>query len=243
MTTLNGPILAEYQDLYSSSSTNGGPGGTGALNLGQKAYSGDGREFRFVLAGGTALVPGKLQQAQAETTGWENLGIAAAAVGANTITTTSTVTVTANAWAGGFVMVTITPGVGYMYRIKSNPAATSAVVTITLDDTIQVALTTSSKIDVIASPYNAVIVNPATATGTPVGVAIYPVTASQYGWIQVTGATNLLADGAITVGTSLVASNAVAGAVEPATGVQALVGTAITAISDTEYGSVMLKLA
>lgn len=241
MSSLTGPVLAEYQDLFSTSTTAGGP--NGGLNLGAKAYTGDGREFRFALAGATALVPGKLQQSAVETTGWENLAVAAAAIGATTITTTSTVTVTANAWAGGYVAVSVTPGQGYFYKIKSNPAATSAVITLTLEDPIQIALTTSSKIDVIANPYSGVIVNPASATGAPVGVAIYPVTAAQYGWIQTVGASNVLADGAVTVGTALAASNAVAGAVEPLAGVQAPIGTAITGISDTEYGSVMLKMA
>lgn len=241
MSSLTGPVLAEYQDLFSTSTTAGGP--NGGLNLGAKAYTGDGREYRFVLAGATTLVPGKLQQSPVETTGWENLTVVAAAIGATSITTTSTVTVTANAWVGGYVSITITPGVGYIYKIKGNPAATSAVVTLQLEDPLQIALTTTSRIDIIANPYSGVIVNPATATGTPTGVAIFPVTNAQYGWIQVTGPTNVLADGAITVGTSLVASNGVAGAVEPAAGVQALIGTAITGISDTEYGSVMLKIA
>lgn len=240
MSSLTGPVLAEYQDLFTSTTTAGGP--NGGLNLGAKAYTGDGREFRFVLAGGTALVPGKLQQSQAETTGWENLTPTATAAGATSIVTSSTVTVAANALAGGFVFVTVTPGQGYQYKIKGNTAATAAAVTIYLEDPILVALTTSSRIDVVASPYSSVIVNPATATGSPVGVAVYPVTAAQYGWIQVSGAANVLADGAVTVGTNLVASNAVAGAVEPATGVQALVGIALTGISDTEYGSVMLRL-
>ena len=61
--------------------------------------------------------------------------------------------------------------------------------------------------------------------------------------MQVSGPTVLLADGAVTVGTNLVASNGTAGAVEPATGVQAVVGTALTGIATTEYGAVFLQLA
>lgn len=240
MSSLTGPVLAEYQDLFSSSTTAGGPGG--GLNLGAKATTGDGREYRFVLAGGTALVPGKLQQSPAETTGWENLAVAAAAIGATSITTTSTVTVTANAWAGGFVAVTVTPGQGYFYKIKSNAAATAAVVTLQLEDPIQIALTTASRVDIIASPYNGVIVNPTTASGTAVGVAIYPITAAQYGWVQVSGPTNVLAQGAIVVGEEVGASSTVAGAIVATSGVLADVGIAITGISDTEYGSVNLTI-
>lgn len=241
MSSLTGPVLAEYQDLFSSTTTQGGP--NGGLNLGAKAYTGDGREYRFCLAGGTSLVPGKLQQSAVETTGWENLSIAAAAIGATSITTTSTVTVTANAWAGGYVSVTVTPGQGYLYKIKSNPAATAAVVTIQLEDPIQqVALTTSSKIDVIANPYSGVIVNPTTATGAALGVAIYPITNAQYGWIQVKGPTNVLAQGTIVVGEQVAASATVAGAIVATSGVLANVGVAITGIADTEYGTVNLNI-
>lgn len=246
MSSLTGPVLAEYQDLFSSTTTQGGP--NGGLNLGAKAYTGDGREYRFVLAGATSLVPGKLQQTPAETTGWENLAVATAAIGATSITTTSTVTVTANAWAGGYVMVTVAPGQGYQYKIKGNPAATSAVVTLQLEDPIQIALNSStSKIDIIANPYSAVIVNPAAASGTPIGVAVFPITNAQYGWIQVAGVANVLADGAIAVGSQVVASNATAGAVETQVAGgssvdQAYVGTAVTGISTTEYGSIKLSI-
>jgi hypothetical protein len=237
--TLNGSgLLVEYQDLFSSSSTSGG------MQLGSKAVVGDGREFRFVLAGGTALVPGKLQQGAAETTTWENLAAAAAALGATTVTTTSTVTVTANQWTGGYMAVTTSAGAGYLYQIKGNTAATSAVTTITLADPIQqVALTTGSRLDIILSPFASVIINPASASGVPVGVAVYPVTASQYGWVQTKGPANVLADGAITVGTALVASNGTAGAVEPLAGVQIPVGYAMTGIDTTEYGMVFLNIS
>lgn len=210
--------------------------------LGEGIYSNDGRKFRYAKAGASALVAGTLLQCAAEATGNENLAVAAAAVGDTTLTTTTTVTVTANQYAGGFVKVTVTPGVGLAYKIKSHPAATSAVVTLTLEDPILVALTTSSRIDLIPSLYNGVIINPATATGVPVGVAVYPIAATEYGWIQVEGPANVLADGTVTVGTALVASNGVAGAVEPAAGVQAGIGIAITGIATTEYGAVKLGL-
>lgn len=237
MSSLKGVgIQAEYQDLFTTSTTAGG------MQLGAKATTGDARMFTFVLAGGTTLVPGKLQQSPVETTGWENLAVAAAAVGATTVVTTTTVTVTANALAGGYLMVTVTPGQGYQYKIKANTAATSAVTTITLSDPLQVALTTSSRIDLIADTYSGVIVNPATATGTVAGVAIFPVTNAQYGWIQCSGPTNVLVSGAVVVGEEVGPSTSVAGAVEATTGVIADIGIAITGISDTEYGSVNLNI-
>lgn len=240
MSSLTGSVLAEYQDLYSSTTTQGGP--NGGLNLGAKAYTGDGREFRFCLAGGTSLVPGKLQQSQVETTAWEALNPGVVAIGATQFTTVTTVTVTANAWAGGYVLVSQTPGQGYQYKIKGNTAATSAAVTVFLEDPIVIALTASSQIDIIASPYSGVIINPTAATGSIVGVAVTVITNAQYGWIQTTGPANVLAQGTVTVGTQLAASSTTAGAVVATSGVLASVGYAITGIATTDYGAVMLNI-
>lgn len=237
-TTTSSQILVAGEDIFATSST-------AYMPLGAKVTTGDGRSFRFCLAGGTTLVPGKLQQASAEdTTNYQNLAVSAAAIGATSLTVSTSTTVTANALAGGYVLVTVTPGQGYMYGIGGNTATSAATgLVITLDDAIQVALTTASKIDVIPNPFASVVVNPAAATSAPVGAAVYPITNAQYGWLQVQGACNLLADGAVTVGTQLVASNGTAGAVEALTGVQAIVGTAITGIATTEYGAVNLLLA
>lgn len=232
---LTGDLHITAQDLFTSSSVQ-------QHGLGERAVTPDGRSYRYCLAGGTSLVPGKVYQASAEVTANQNLTPTATAAGATTLTTSSTVTVTANQYAGGFVIVTVTPGQGYQYKIKSHPAATAAAVTLTLEDPIQVALTTSSRIDLVANPYSGVIVTPTTASSTPLGVAVYPVTNGQYGWLQVGGISACLADGALTVGTSVVVSNAIAGAVEPATGVQAPVGYAATGVADTEYGAVFLTM-
>lgn len=236
MATQVGPsVISPAADLTSDSSVQ-------MHNLGELVHTTDGRIYRYVKAGASDLVPGKLQQAAAQASGLQNLSVAAAAIGATSITTTSTVTLTANQLAGGYVCVTVTPGQGQLLKIKSHPAASAAVVTLTLEDPVVVALTTSSKIDLQVNPYSGVIINPATASSSPVGVCTYKITAAQFGWLQVAGPCNVLADGAVTVGTNLAGSNAVAGAVEPHTGVQALVGTALTDISDTEYGAVLLAL-
>lgn len=213
--------------------------------LGALCFSPDGRSFRVASAGGTALVPGKLQQTSAEVTANQDLAVAAAAIGATSVTTTSTVTVTANQYAGGLLVVTVTPGQGYAYLISSHPAATAAALTLTLAEPLVVALTTSSRIDLVANRFAAVIVNPTTASSAPCGAAVHAVTANQVGFVQVGGSAALLADagGAVTVGDSVVASNQTAGAVENSTGAQAVVGTALTGIASNEYGAVNLFLS
>lgn len=239
MSSLTSDTLINPSDLFDLS----GNSVNESTNLGGLATTGDGRYFRYMLAGATALVPGKLQQTAVEVTGNENLTAVAASVGATQIVSTSTITATANQYAGGWAMITVTPGQGYQYQITSHAAFSSAAPTFNISDPIVVALTTGSRIDLVPNPYNSVIVNPTAATGAPVGVAVAATPAGFYGWIQTKGAANVLVDGAVTVGTALVASNGVAGAVEPLAGVQAPVGIAMEGISDTEYGAVLLNLA
>ncbi len=237
MTSLSGAIQVAGQALFSSSAYK-------AHNLGELVFTNDGRAFRYTKAGGTTLVPGKLQQASAEVTGDQNLTAVAAAIGDVSIASTSTVTVTANQYAEGWAIITVTPGQGYQYKIKGHAAYSAAAPTLALEDAILVALTTSSRIDLVANPYSAVIVNPATASSTPVGVAVYPVVNAEFGWVQVSGVATILADGTITVGTAVDASNGTAGAVEahPEAGVQAPVGIAVTGGATTEYVAIKIDL-
>lgn len=214
--------------------------------LGTRVRSTDGRSFVYVKAGGTALVPGKLQQSPVEDTAHQNLTItAASAIGDTTVNfTLGASLVTANEYVGGFIMVTTTPGQGYSYLIKSHPAAdSSAALVVTLEDPIEVALTTSSVIDMVLSPYTAVVLNPSTATSTALGVAVNDITANQFGWLQNGGACAVLADGALSVGQQVVASNGTNGAVEDvASTTQAIVGSALTGIATGEYGAILLNL-
>jgi hypothetical protein len=236
MSTLRSDLLINPQELFDLTIS------TKGTDLGALATTGDGRYFRYAQAGAVALVPGTLQQAVVEVTGNENLTAVAAAVGATQLVSTSTVTVTANQYQGGWAMITVTPGQGYQYQIGSHAAFTSAAPTFTLTDPIQVALTTGSRIDLVSNPYAGAIINPSTATSLPSGVAIAATPISYYGWLQVRGVANVLADGTVVVGTSVCASNGTAGAVEATAGVQALVGTAVTGIATTEYGAINLTI-
>jgi hypothetical protein len=236
--TGTGPAVVA-QGLYEESSS--------ALhNLGEIVHSNDGRAFRYCKAGGTALAAGTLQQSSAQDTSDHNIAVAVTSAGATSITTVGTVTVTANQYAGGFVTIADDAGEGYMYRIKGHAAATAAVVTLNLDDEVQVALTADTTIDIVKNPYDAVIINPTTISSAPVGVAVKALTAAYYGWLQVSGPCSVLADGGLTVGTDVVASDNVAGAVEvTADGtpeILSVVGTAMIAATNTEYGTINLRL-
>lgn len=238
MSNLTSDIQIIPQALFSSSSTQN-------AEVGARAVTPDGRVFRYVKAGGTALVPGKLQQASAIVANHQNMAVqAAAAVGATTVSVTLGATAaTANQYAGGMLIINDAAGEGHSYKIKSHPAAdASATLAVTLEDAVVVALTTSSEACLIANPYSGVIVNPTTPTASPVGVAIYPVAASQFGWIQTKGLVSALADGAITVGLGIAPSQAVAGAVKATATTLDNIGRAFQAGVDTEYRAVFLSL-
>ena len=218
--------------------------------LGDKILTSDGREFIYVLNGGTATVAGSIYQSPAETTGAQSRIVSAAAVGAMEVTTTDTLTATVNQFAGGYVVVTgeAGTGIGETYRIKSHPAASAAVCTFTLEDPIRVALSAASQVDIVAHPCAGVIINPITPSSGVVGVAVNAITAAQYGWLCVKGSTGVLNDsnGAITVGRRVVAGRTVAGAlrmeVSGTTEDMPYLGTALTGIAASEVGLVNLNI-
>lgn len=212
--------------------------------LGTLGVTPDGRKFRYArVDASTALVAGNLLQAKAENTSDQGLAVAAAAIGATRIVTTSTVTVDANEYADGYVVVTVAPGLGQTYRIKSHAAASAAVLTLDLYDPLVVAFTTGTRIDLVANPYNRVIQNPTTATAAPVGVAIVAAAVDTYTWIQTGGIASVLSEGATAVGANVIASTGVAGAViDDTTNARPSIGHAMAGIASGEHGAIYLIL-
>lgn len=241
MSQIKANIQVSPQDLFSHSATPG-------TDIGAYVTTGDGRGFRYCRASATALVAGKLYQAQAEnTTNLQNLTVSAALAAATSITTASTVTLTANQLAGAFLVVTASTGAGYTYKVTGNTAATAATTTIYLEDPLIAAVAATSTIDIQPNPYTGVVVDPTTATSAPMGVAVYPISATWYGWIQTHGPVACLAQGALAVGTSVTAANSTnAGAVASATATTAVVmpvvGYALTGVATTEYGQIFLTI-
>lgn len=239
-TQLSGPVLVAGQGLYETSSTQNHV-------LGAYAETADGRGFRYAKVGAVSTVPGKLYQASAQDTTNLNpsggISVSAAAIGATSVTLTSSLTLAANLLQGGFLGVNVTPGQGYMYRITSNTAVSGAAnCVVTLEDPIAVALTTSSKVVLTQNPYNGIIVNPATASSSPVGVAQYIITNGQFGWIQTFGPALLLNDSGTAVGLGLAPSAATAGSVKTMAATLAQVGYALQVGVTTEYDFVFLTI-
>jgi len=241
MSTLTGPTQAVGQDLYTSSANQ-------SLPLGTKVETSDGRAFRYVKVGAAATVPGKVYQSPAEDTTNETLSgghsVGITALGATQITLTNSITLAANVLQGGYLSVNVTPGPGQLYKIKSNTAVSGAAgMVITLEDPIRVALTASSKVIFLPSPYAGIVVDPGTATGNAVGVAVSVINIGEYGWIQTYGPVSALFTGTGVAGKSVgLLTGGTSGSLAPAiAGTQIIghnMGTSITG----EYALINLIL-
>jgi len=208
----------------------------------------DGRGFRYFKNGGVATVAGKVYQSSAlDATNLQpsgGLGVAAQAIGDTTVTVSTSTTVALNALAGGFLSVNITPGQGYLYKIKGNSVtAAAAGLVITLEDPLRVALTTSSKVIVTPHPYSGVVVEPGTPTGVIVGVAPGIVSVSNFGWMQTRGPASVLFTGTGVAGKAVGSlSGGTAGSAAPAIAATNILGYHIATGITAEYALVHLNI-
>lgn len=211
----------------------------------------DGREVILVnTAAATTVAPGLLYQDAAVVANHQNIAVTAyqaysanGNVPAKVTVTLGATAATANQYAGGFVVVNDANGEGQTLRIASHPAAdASASLAITLEEGGSVALTTSSEVCLIPAHGDAVIINPTTATGAVVGVGLYTIAPSSYGFLVSKGITSALAQGAIGVGLGISTSGTVAGAFAVAAATTARLGYASAAGVDTEYRAIFLDI-
>lgn len=215
--------------------------------LGERLVTSDGRVFRYAKAGASNLVAGNWIQSPAQVANHQNIAVAAAAIGATSITVTLGATAaTAGQYAGGQAVVTITPGLGQAINIVAHPAAdASATLVLTLGEPLRVALTSSTRIDLIPNPYNGVIQSPVTTlTGAVAGVATYIITAAEYGWLQRSGPAGALIAGTPAVGAAIVLPGTAAGAavVDGAAAATLVVGSMLSTGGDGECNGVMIAL-
>lgn len=254
-TQLGSTAIVVGQDIYASSVTQVHP-------LGEKIFSPDGRAFRYAYVQpssggatgqptGATLVTGNVLQAPAQIA--NHLALTPTqvqAIGDTQVTVTLGATAAyANQYANGYVIVSTTPGNGYAYLVKSHPAAASAAtLTLTLSDPFQIAITTSSRIDLQQNIYSGVIQAPVTtATGATVGVANFPIpataTTGAYGWIQVFGMSATLITGTPAVGNTVVGGNtAAAGAAAISSGTLTPIGYMLSTGVSGKNNAVFLTL-
>lgn len=220
---ISGPVLLSARDLYSSSAER-------QQAVGTKGEDKLGRKFRYVKAGAVALVVGNVLQESVRDVQFTGLAVPAAiAIGQKTLVLTNgTTTTVADQFKGGIAVVSESTGIGQQFVIAGNTVATSgAALTITLEDSVRVALSTTSKVTLKMSPFMNVIVSPTTRSGKTVGGAIYPIPASEYGWIQSGGLGAALSDSTVAaVGEGLSPSTTTAGCVTKQVTLLENIGTA-----------------
>ena len=243
--SLSGPVMVAGADLLSNSSTQ-------LMTIGAYAETPDGRGYRYAKVGATATVPGKVYVAAAwDGTNQAPVGglavSATAAIGATSVTISTSTTLAVNLLAGGYLCTDVTPGEGYLYRIKGNTATAGAAgLVITLEDPLVIALTSASNVTVVKHPYDAIIVSPgAASTGQPVGVANQIITALYYGWVQTYGACSVLAGTATSIslpGVPVTPGATTAGTVILSTAILPTIGWAMQLMTATEYNLVYLTI-
>lgn len=231
------------QDLYTISDTQ-------KLPLGTKIRLADGRAFVYGKAGAADLAPGKINQSVVPTEEDQAVTVTAA-VGTSAVTVNFDGAQTANALAQGYLYVNDDTGEPQLYTIKSHPAGTNGV-TIQLNERIRTAITAAAgTVSPLKHPLDGVIVHPSPPTAAIVGPCLVTITASYYGWFQVSGPAALLTDGTIVIGKTVMPSASVDGAVvdalltegTPNTGNNApVVGIVIQVSADTEYSLVNLAI-
>jgi hypothetical protein len=113
-----------------------------------------------------------------------------------------------------------------------------------LEDGPNVALTTSSTVSLVPQHGANVIVAPTTATNVPVGVAMYPIPPSSFGYLVSRGIVATLSDStAPGAGSSVALSTVTAGAAGLATATGAtLIGTAAQAATSAQARGVSVNL-
>ena len=218
--------------------------------------------YRYARCGADSVSIGKLlqQAAVGNAAQIRNVAVEAdAAIGATSVTiTTPTGDLTADYLKDGYLFVNDATGEGAVYKIKSHPAASAATsCVITLVDPLEVALVAeTSKVGLRKNLYDAVIVNPITPTGIPIGVVNHSsFTATYYAWIKTKGIVAVLTNGTIIVGRMVAPGVTITGSVDtyPITLVEGTpntyvpgdtpcVGVVMSVGATTEYSLVKIDL-
>jgi hypothetical protein len=193
--SLSGYTQITSQDLYSSSSDK-------LHDLGQRAITSDGREFRYCKAG-ELLVTGDLYTNSAVSTNFVSMATpSASAINTSDVEVTLGGTaVTANLFDEGYLIVSAGTGIGQQFQILSHDvqATTTGACTFTIKGELAVALVAaSSTVTVVKNPYDSIVKSPVTPTGIAVGVAVYAIASGEYGWIQTGGLAGILMDATTT---------------------------------------------
>jgi hypothetical protein len=234
------PLSITDQDLRSIQSVKASP------DLGQLGQTSDGRTFRYALAGGSTLAPGKLAVNADVNSDAVNKTVAATSVaGVTSVVVDVTGSITQNAYAGGFLTINDATGEGISYLVSGNGGRTGAgEITVYLQEPTQTALTVDvSEYTLTVASYSGAVISATDQADQPLGVPNVSITNAYYGWLQTGGNCAVLWDEAVAKGLALTIGTGTAGAVEAldAAG-EFQVGVASMAGVDTEYQPAWLTL-
>lgn len=240
-TKLNPGLVTVPDYLFSDNATQG-------ANLGDRIRSADGREFVYAQVGATAWVPGKVYQSTPIVANHQNMVCVTPfpATGGNSISATLGGTASTLAQYGnGYCFVNDGTGAGQTFFVKTNTAqsTTTGTVVITIEDPIITTLDTTSRISLMPNKYANTIIQPTTPTNAVAGVAVYPVAATDFGFLQTRGICAVLNDAGTTVGLGLMPSTNTAGALMTVAATGAQVGLAAQTGVTTKYNAVDLFIA
>jgi hypothetical protein len=224
------------------------------LVVGTRMVLPDSRVFRYSFTNGAGPAGQGVQSSAALANHDSGLGVAsAAAVGAKSVSVTLGATdATEDLYANGYLFVNDATGEGHVYKIRQHDLISgSGTGTINLEDgdTIAEALTTSSKVGLVANPYMHVIPTPGGAqTGRCVGYAPTEVADNAYFWAQTWGEAAILVDGTLVIFRPVRVSDGTPGAVEnfasQTASEEQVVGFATNVLAaDTEYQFAFLTIS
>lgn len=185
--------------MFTSTATQGPP-------LGSRGYDKMGRAYRYVKAGAVDLIAGNAIQSPATVAGHltltlcttaitaastTNVSISPLSTGSTFLTFTCASAVASNYYVDGFLGIATGAGQGLAYAVYNHPAVStgaSGQFNLYPEDALQVAITATSKVSLMANKYSGVVQAPVTTlTGVIIGYAPYVISANQYGWIQTWG--------------------------------------------------------
>lgn len=226
--------------------------------LGDHACLDDGREFVYVSNKGSAIAVGKLCKFNEVDTAYDLCVIPTQTTGSLAIGSTilnvtlaGSSTFAENALAGEFLNIDDDTGEGRLYRILGNTAVSAGTAITLRIEPLRLAITTSTTVTVVARALDIVIAD-ANQTQKNAGVTQFAVSAGSttpvYFWLLRKGITSCLIQGTPAVGTPLINSASVAGAVaasaEAGSGIyDQIVGTMVSLAGvDTEHHVIELDV-
>lgn len=255
--SLKPDILVNPSDLFVQISNTSGtvPYNTGNPEVGVRAVTGDGREFRYVQNGAAAQIIGQVQQGYAQQSNLQ--GVTAVAIAASTSSTNPSVSTTltistgtaiaSNALVGGLYETygTVANGGGQSLRISANNAVSSSgtSLVLTLEDPVSTTITTSATVNIVPPVYQGTVQLPTTQTNAVAGVAMSALPASYFGWVQVKGLSNVLIQGTPAAYTGLAASTSTAGALAVVAATTGQLAINLATGTDGRYGPVNLLIS